>query len=228
MNSNIEYLVSGLRKIKDAALLNIISYILVAAFYIIAFYSIMTFPPASLIIGFIVLIVASILSLIALFAFLIPGFEDLRDYDPSNFNTSCILIKIGFAGGLILVIVAIALVFYLISIGVSIYTITHPMFYMHHTFTVNVAISETYVGNMLILIGIVELLFIISLVLLLIGYVGLIIGMFKLKDVTGEDLFLAAAILFIISIFLPILDFIAWILTYIGAGEAVKRVKEGH
>ncbi|NPA69821.1 MAG: DUF973 family protein [Crenarchaeota archaeon] len=226
MSSNIEYLRSGLRKIRDAALLNIISYILSIAFYISIFFFIMTFPPSVFIISLITFLISLILGLIALFAFLIPGFEDLRDYDPSNFNTPCILIKIGLVGGLILMLISVVLLFYLISIGVSVHSLMYHVFYIHQM-SASMIMPEIYMEHMIFLIGVVELLFLISLILLLIGYIGIIIGMFRLREITDEDLFLAAGIIFIISIFLPIMDFVGWILTFIGASEAMKRVKEG-
>jgi hypothetical protein len=58
---------------------------------------------------------------------------------------------------------------------------------------------------------------VVGLILLLIGFIGLIILMFKLRDDLKDDLFLVAGILFIIGIFVPILTIIAWVLVYVGA-----------
>ncbi|NPB00412.1 MAG: DUF973 family protein [Crenarchaeota archaeon] len=230
MYSNIEYLVSGLRKLREAAMLYIISYVLVLGFYLCLFYALAFAFTGLLVIALIVLITSVILGLVALFAFLIPSFQDLRDYDPSNFGTSCTLVKIGFIGGFIVLIISIALVFYMISIGISIYSLMHHVIYIHQNLTMRMSSFEmysTYMGSLMMIVGALEILILASLILLFIGYIGIIIGMFKLKDVTGEDLFMVAGILFIISLFIPLLDFIAWILTFVGAGNAIKRVKEG-
>ncbi len=74
------------------------------------------------------------------------------------------------------------------------------------------------------LIGLSVLLLIAGAVLMLVGLIGVIIGLVKLKDETGETLFLVAAILLVVGIFVPVLQFVAWILIYIAAGSALKKV----
>lgn len=87
-------------------------------------------------------------------------------------------------------------------------------------------------GLILLVIGIITLIIIIGLflvivggVLLLIGKIGLIMLMFRLNDEFRISHFLYAGILFIIGILIPLLDFISWILIYVGTGEAINKIK---
>lgn len=87
-------------------------------------------------------------------------------------------------------------------------------------------------GLILLVIGIITLiiiigffLMIIGIILLLIGKIGLIILTFKLNDEFKISYFLYAGILFIIGFFIPLLDFISWILIYVGTGESIKKIK---
>lgn len=87
-------------------------------------------------------------------------------------------------------------------------------------------------GLILIIIGIITLavvigafFIIIGYILLFIGKIGLIILVFKLNDEFSDSKFLIAGILFILGIFVSLLDLIGWILVYIGAGEAIKRLE---
>ena len=87
-------------------------------------------------------------------------------------------------------------------------------------------------GLILILVGIITLVVIVGIffviigfILLFIGKIGLIILMFKLNDEFRDSKFLIAGILFILGIFVSLLDLIGWILVYIGAGEAIKRLE---
>lgn len=68
---------------------------------------------------------------------------------------------------------------------------------------------------------------IIAIVLILIGYIGLIILCFKLKELEREDLYLVAGILLIVGIFLSIAVIIAWILLYIALGNSIEKRKRG-
>jgi len=77
--------------------------------------------------------------------------------------------------------------------------------------------------TLFILVGIVLLL--VGLILLFIGKIGLIILMFSLNDEFQESKILLAGILFILGIFVSILDIIAWILVYLGASELIERIR---
>ncbi len=140
-------------------------------------------------------IIGGILSLIALFAYLIPSFGDLSKYDESAFNTPYKLLKIGYLLGLILFILSL-IVIVLGAVGRS--------------------FIGLFLGTVLILV---------SFILLLLGKIGLAIGMFKLRDRVAESLFLVAGILFIIGIIITIVDFVGWILVLVAAGSAIDRLK---
>ena len=74
-----------------------------------------------------------------------------------------------------------------------------------------------------------------GLAFLLIGFIGLIIGCFKLRDSFQETLFLVAGILFIVAmvlIFVPatsavawILHIIAWIMIYTASGSSIHKLQ---
>lgn len=68
----------------------------------------------------------------------------------------------------------------------------------------------------------------VAIVLYILGYIGMLIMCLKLNDLEKNSLYLVAGILFIISIFLPILDFIGWILLYVALGDSInKRMRAG-
>ncbi|MEM4613964.1 MAG: hypothetical protein QXJ56_08445, partial [Ignisphaera sp.] len=64
-------------------------------------------------------------------------------------------------------------------------------------------------------------------ILFLIGYIGNIIYFFKLKDVFNSTIFLVAAILLIIGIFIGITQFIAWILTFVETRSIESKISSG-
>ncbi len=222
--NNESSLISGLKKIERAALLFIIFYILQILFYSTLFSLIIFHSVISLALFLGASIVAVIIGFAALFMYLIPGFADLREYDHSRFNTPYTLIRIGIIGGLVLLTIALLLVLYLFSISILYVHLIYHRFIMAGAYSIS---SFTlYPSNIIYLIYIAELLIILSNILFIVGYVGIIIGLFRLKDVTGEDLFLVAAILYIVGIFIPFIIFIAWILILVAARDAVKRIKE--
>lgn len=87
-------------------------------------------------------------------------------------------------------------------------------------------------GIVLMMIGAVLLIVVVGVFILLagwiltiIGYVGLLILGLKLNDLEKNPLYLVAGILFIVGIFVPILDFIAWILLYAALGESIRKAE---
>ncbi|MCS7140539.1 MAG: DUF973 family protein [Nitrososphaerota archaeon] len=64
---------------------------------------------------------------------------------------------------------------------------------------------------------------IIALVLLILGFVGLIVLCFKLYKKEGMGLYLAAGILFVLF-FIPFCPLVAWILLYIALGESIEKM----
>ncbi len=188
----------GLQKLKTASILYIISALLTGLVPTLMLLGGFSFGKVGIMAGGIGMLVAAIvgaiLGLVALFAFLVPAFTHLRNSDPSMFGTAATLVKIGYAVGFILFIIGLALVISAI-------------------FTLNPGMVFGGLG-----------LFVIGAIFLLIGLVGLIIGMFRLKDKTGETLFLVAGILFIIGIFLGILQFVAWILVFVAANSTLNKL----
>jgi len=191
----------GLEKLKKASLLYLISALLMGAGLAAVVTGGLLFRGAGALAGAVGMLVAiligAILGLVALFAFLISSFSSLREYDESRFGTPAKLLKIGYGGGFILIFIAT-----LILVGGAL------------------AVSPGLMLGGLIL-------FIIAGILLFIGLIGIILGMFKLKEVTGEGLFTAAGVLFIIGIFINILTFIAWIIVFVAAGRALSKVSAG-
>jgi hypothetical protein len=81
--------------------------------------------------------------------------------------------------------------------------------------------------TLIIPIGLFRLfIIIIAAILLLIGYIGLIILGFKLNELEKNTLYLVAAILFIIGIFIGIASFVGWILLYVALGDSIRRATE--
>jgi uncharacterized membrane protein len=76
-------------------------------------------------------------------------------------------------------------------------------------------------ATLIVLIGV--FIIIIAAILLLVGYIGLIILGFKLNELEKNTLYLVAAILFIIGIFIGIASFVGWILLYVALGDSIRR-----
>ena len=81
------------------------------------------------------------------------------------------------------------------------------------------------IGALLLPVSVGVFIMIVAAILMIVGYVGLIMLMFKLHDVEKSGLYLAAGILFIISIFVSIASFIAWILLYVALGESIRKAE---
>ncbi|MCC6016524.1 MAG: DUF973 family protein [Desulfurococcaceae archaeon] len=65
---------------------------------------------------------------------------------------------------------------------------------------------------------------IVTLILFLLGSIGLIILSFNLNEVYKNILYLVAGILFIIGIFIPILNAISFILLYVALGDTMEKL----
>ncbi len=202
--ARLGYLVEGLEKLRTASILFIVSTLLAGVGSILILPAL--FSSAMMIKGvatavatattiFVLIIIAAIIALIALFAFLIPSFSKLRDYDESAFGIPHKLVKIGYVIGFILLILG-------------------PL----------IMISAIFAKSEGLLFGGIALL-IIAGILLLIGQIGVIVGMFRLNDRLKETLFLVAGILFIVGIFISLASFIAWILVLIAAGSAIDKLR---
>jgi len=79
------------------------------------------------------------------------------------------------------------------------------------------------VGSLTLIILVGLFIIIVAAILLLIGYIGLIILGFKLNELEKNTLYLVAAILFIIGIFIGIASFVGWILLYVALGDSIRK-----
>jgi len=90
------------------------------------------------------------------------------------------------------------------------------------------------VGYILLIVGFATVIRLIGIpmiilasIFLLIGLVGIAILCFKLYSKFNSTIFLVAGILFIISVFVSILGFVAWILVYVEAGTLKEKALRG-
>lgn len=127
-------------------------------------------------------IAGSIIGLVGLYAYFIPGTAKLASIDP-RYSTTATLIKVGYIWGLILLIVGTPLVL-------------------------------LFVGLPIVIAG---------LILLLLGYIGVIIVCFRLSEVEQCTLYVVAGVLFIIAIFVPIIGFVAWVLLYVALEDSIRK-----
>jgi len=135
---------------------------------------------------------------------LFKAFNRLRDFSPERFGTTATIVKVGFlAYGLMGVITPIAM-----CATVSQVVGTTPGF----------AVMQQVVGTL-------QTLSVLLFIARAAAMVGVGLGTYHIYSVTDEGLFLGAAILFFISIFVPILALIGWILIIVGAGNAVSKVR---
>ncbi|MEM0372138.1 MAG: DUF973 family protein [Ignisphaera sp.] len=196
--------IEGLRKLRTGAIIFIVATLLMVGALITAIPTILAagfgggaigaFMGLATILG--VAIVGFILNLVGLFGFVIPGTSKLAEWD-EKFSTSSKLLKIGYGGGAVLMLIAI------IIILVAAFTYSLGAFFG---------------GLALVVIGGI---------MLLVGYIGLIILSFKLNDTFSVTSIMVAGILFIIGIFVGVLQFIAWILMYVGLGSAIEKLEKG-
>jgi len=171
------------------------------------------------IIAGILLLISLVLGLIGYWARFIPGARRLGRASV-EFSTASTLVWIGYFWGYL-----VFLVMTLIGLGILVYAI----------FTQS--IFGIFVTSMGILTG-----FIIAAILVLIGYIGLIILVFKLYEFEKNTLYFITAILLVVGLilrftsFIPyiglfmvietsILSFIAWILLYVALGESIRRAE---
>lgn len=208
----------GMRKLKTAALLQIIAWILVTAAIIIGYGSILAvlsmsigvspehgMPPhvighlgiaTGALAGTVIAGLAGfVLVIVATYGYLLPASSRFAEFDQEKYGTVSTLLKVGYLGGLLTVIGGIVV---------------------------------TVVGVLARLLGFVIvglIVAVVGLILFIVGYIGLILLMFKLREDTGDDTFLVAGILFIIGIFVSMLAVVAWILVYVAAKPEARPVR---
>ncbi|MEM0063279.1 MAG: DUF973 family protein [Ignisphaera sp.] len=152
-------------------------------------------------IGFIVI-------LVGLYTGLVPGVRRLSKID-DRFSTASTLIRIGYVWGMILLVIGIAIA----VVGLISYL------------PVVISRGRQFAVEPLAVLATGAIMTIFSLILMLLGYIGIIILAFKFNDVEHDGLYLAAGILFILGIFVPFATFVAWILMYIALGKSIERHK---
>jgi len=194
-------LLIGLGKLKNAALFLLLPVILVLIGVSIIITGLLTGRSLAVITAgiasvLIVVFLGLLLKLIAVYGYLIPAYSSFREYDPAKFETPAKLVKIGYVAGLLIMIIGVALM-------------------------VTGALSKTPASLMT---GIA--ITIIGTIFYIIGYIGLIIGMFRLKELTNEGKFEIAGIFFILGLFIAILQLIGWVLTYLGAKNAINKLSQ--
>jgi len=138
------------------------------------------------------------------------------------------------------IVVAVAIIGFILVL-VSVYGYLLPSVNQFATWkpqefsTARTLIKIGYIaGPIIMIIGLATIFIVIGLgliviggILLLVGEIGVIILLFKLRDAFNSTLFLVAAILAIIGIFIPILDFITWILVFVESGSVKSKVLAG-
>jgi hypothetical protein len=195
-----DIVLSGLRNLKMASLLQIVSSLLIgipALIFIGALFSLNLRAIMGVgIIWFVLLFAGVILALISVYVFLLRSVNQFASQNPEKFSTPEKLIKIGYLGGAI----AMLLGNLIIILGIAYIVISHRL----------EAFGIVGIAN---LVGLV--LFGIGFLLSFIGFIGLIMYFLGLKDMFNSTLFLVAAIFTLISMFIPITGFVAWILAFI-------------
>ena len=193
-------MLSGVRKLKVAALMIVTSILLGSAPLLAVLGSLFTFNVdvvVSVILSYIALVfVALVLLLAAVYAFLLPSSRTMAVWRPEEFSTVYSLLLAGYAGGLVSTVIALIMLV-LDAIGVT-------------------------SGDPIVVL-LVVLLLVIGIVLFIVGWIGNIAYFLKLRDVFNSSVFLVAGILLII----PLLSIISWILTYIEASSIEKKILIG-
>ncbi len=164
-------------------------------------------PTTSLLAGItgtmIVAILFVIVALISIFMYLIPAFSRFAKYSPDRYGMAYTFVKYGMTFGVLLLFLSVVLV----VVGFA---------------TFNIAIAK--IGAIILII---------SLICFMIGSIGYWIGLFRLKEDTGDTLFMIVAILDIIGsvlalVGLPgaagILEIIACVLLYAACRSYLKRI----
>jgi len=139
---------------------------------------------------------------------------------------------------LLLTVVIVALVGFILAL-IAVYGKLLPSAedftkYSHEFSTPSTLIKIGYIVGLIVgIVGVLTLIFIIGFFLLIVAWIFLILGKiglailcFKINDKLKSGIFIAAGILFILSLIPPmqILSFIGWILAYIECSSLLGRV----
>jgi hypothetical protein len=196
-----EEVLAALSKLKIASILLIIATLIASISSLTLLSVIFTFNIAAIVatgLGTLAAaLVGLILIIIAVYVFLLPSAKQFTKWKPAEFSTPSKLLRIGYIWGIVTLIIALLIMI----IGAV---------------TMNLLIVFSGIG-----------IAIIGGILFLIGYIGNIVYFFKLKDAFNSTIFLVAAILLIIGIFIGITQFIAWILAFVETRAIENKITSG-
>ncbi|MEM4814159.1 MAG: DUF973 family protein [Ignisphaera sp.] len=196
-----EEVLSALSKLRIASLLLVIATLITVASSLSLLTTLFTFNiVAMLTMGagvLVAILIGLVLIVVGVYVFLLPSAKQFATWRPTEFSTASKLLRIGYIWGVAILILALLVI---IAGAVSL----------------NLGIA--FGGLAIAVIGGI---------FFLIGYIGNIIYFFKLKDVFNSTIFLVAAILLIIGIFIGITQFIAWILTFVETRSIESKISSG-
>jgi hypothetical protein len=196
-----EEVLAALSKLKIASILLIIATLIASISSLTLLSVIFTFNIAAIVAAGLGTLAAAlvglILIIIAVYVFLLPSAKQFTKWKPAEFSTPSKLLRIGYIWGIVTLIIALLIMI----IGAV---------------TMNLLIVFSGIG-----------IAIIGGILFLVGYIGNIVYFFKLKDAFNSTIFLVAAILLIIGIFIGITQFIAWILAFVETRAIENKITSG-
>ena len=234
--SSRELYLSGLKSMRRGALLHVVSEILgligsVLLLLLVPFVSLTTWtwygePPWEairemlpiLVVIAALLVAAFILWLTGLWGFFVPGASRVGKANP-EFSTAATLIRIGYFWGILVLLIS------LVVIGV----------------VAAYAIVTKSPSILIALLGLIPVLLVCT-ILVLVGYVGLLVLVYKFHELERIGLYLAVFILLILNLVLGFVVFVpytgvvivpseaislvAWILLYVALGESSRRAQQ--
>lgn len=196
-----EVVLAALSKLKTASMLLIIATLIASIASLSLLSIVFTFNIAAIVAAGLGTLAAALVGLIliivAVYAFLLPSAKQFTRWRPTEFSTPSKLLRIGYIWGVAILVIALLIMI----IGAA---------------TMNLLIVFSGIG-----------IAIIGGILFLIGYIGNIVYFFKLKDAFNSTIFLVAAILLIIGIFIGITQFIAWILAFVETRAIESKITSG-
>jgi hypothetical protein len=168
---------TSIRKLRVASLLVVVALVIGATPLLVVLGSLFTFNVdvvASAVFSWIILVVvALVLGLVAIYAYLIPSAQGLAELKPEEFQTVSSLLVVGYVGGLLTTLLAVVLL----------------------------ALDFTGVtGRSPLVALLVVVLLVAGAVLLTVGWIGNIAYFLKLRDVFNSSAFLVAGVLLIIPL----------------------------
>jgi len=195
---------SGLRKLKTGSLLIVVAVIILGGSLLALLGSIFTFNVdvvvATLLSWMLLSLIALVLTLVAVYAYLVPSAWSLAKWKPEEFSVISNLLVIGYIGGLVSTLLALVLL---------------------------IADVTGITGGSIVVLLLIIVLAIAGVILIFIGWIGNVVYFLKLRDAFNSSTFLVAGILLVLSPLIPLLSIITWILTYIEASSLEKKLISG-